>query len=223
MINIRIELELIFDKTSVALTPAYSIFSKLSDAKSPKPPHEPGVTLRNEQIKRAFKWDYNSCGILYEDVINYNDCLAQFVKLLDEVNNIVPIGKISTQVLRTFWVIPVKYDFAALETKHRNMFIKDNVLFNNIFDSTFVIESKIDSADFHHQSGAMTLNQLQSQYRVFKQKEAFPNIFLFMAATLTSRESIEYSNQSMGEYIQRAFQICKSHSDNFQRTMEGVL
>ena len=122
-----------------------------------------------------------------------------------------------------FWAIPTKYDFVTLETRHRNLFIKDNPLFSDIYDSTVIIESKKGSGEFHHQSGAMTVSQLQTEYRIFKLKEDFPKVILFLDTTLKSAENIEYSGKSMREYVQRAFQICKSHSDNFERTMEAIL
>ncbi|MDO9333597.1 MAG: hypothetical protein Q7T57_03635 [Dehalococcoidales bacterium] len=224
MINIRIELELTIDKMSEAPTPAHIIFDKLSDSNRPRiPPKEPGVAIRDEQIKRAFRWDYKSCSILYEDVSNYDNWIAQIIKVLDDVNNAVPIRKITEEVLRTFWVIPTKYDFSTLESKYRFMFIKDNPLFSNILDSTIVVESRIDLGEFHHQSGAMKINQLQTQFRVFKLKNDFPKVFLFLDATVTAKDNVEYSNQYMREYIQKAFQICKSHSDSFEKTMEAIV
>ncbi|MBM2825308.1 MAG: hypothetical protein HW402_972 [Dehalococcoidales bacterium] len=224
MINVRIEIELTLDKMSVARTPSHEVFIKLTDGKLlRKPPQEPGVSIRDESIKRAFKWDYESCSILFEDVSNYDNCIAQLINILDDVNNTVPIKKISGIVLRTFWIIPTKCDFQTLESKYHRTFIKDNPLFSNSFDSTVVLEIKIDSLELHHQSGAMMKNQLQTDFRVFKLKDDFPKVFLFLAATATSRDNVEYSNQHMREYIHKAFQICKAHSDNFEKTMEAIL
>ena len=154
MINIRIELELEINKASIQRTPAQRIFTDVFKGKINKSmPQEPGATLRDDQIKHAFRWDYKTCSILYEDVINYENCIDQIIILLDKVNNAVPIGSVSQRLLRTFWILPSRYDFPTLETRYRPIFIKENSLFQNIYDSTVIIECKIDSKELHHQSG----------------------------------------------------------------------
>ena len=87
MINIRFELALTLDKQSVILTPASALFLKINNGKPPKTsPKEPGVNIRDDIAKRDFKWDYKSCSIVYEDVTNFDDCLVQLIKLLDETS-----------------------------------------------------------------------------------------------------------------------------------------
>jgi len=224
MINVRFELLLNFGEPKV-LTPAQSIFQAFGGKPSTiLRPEEPGVTIREEQGKHAFNWQYDSCGIIYEDVNDYNECINKFINILEKIHNIAPIKQLSQRVIRTFWILPTKYDFQSLESKFRSTFIKEvPALFSNYFDSTIVIDSIIDSWALRHQSGAMEINQLQKQFRIFKLKEGHPKIFLFLMATITAKDTVDYSSQSMREFIQKAFEICKSQSDNFQKIMEEVL
>jgi hypothetical protein len=223
MNNIRFEL-LLTSSEPIVSTPAQSIFRAFGgDPNTPMKPNEPGVTIRNENKKYALNWKYNSCGLVFEDVMDHNECIGKIIDILKKINEIAPMKRLSERTLRTFWSIPVKQDFRNLEKIYRSKFMKDVSMFNDYTDSSIVIENAIDSWVLHHQSGAMTVEQLQAVFRVFKLKEGFPKVFLFLEAKIVSNEDVEYSTQGMQEYVKKAFTLCKNHSDKFETFMEEVL
>lgn len=225
MIIVRLELILEFQENTKIRTPARSVFEilggQVSDVQKPR---EPNAIIRREKEKFAVRWDYDSCKILHEDVYNYGECIKDIITLLEKINKVAPIGSLSCKKLITFWILPTdKYDFKSLELKYRQAFIKENELFTDCIDSSVVVDMKRDGLVLSHQSGAMELSQLQNDFREFKIKGDFPKIFLFLSSTIVSKITSKYLTTDMEEFITGSLEMCKSHSDNFEKMMRGVL
>lgn len=223
---IRFETILEFLGESRVTTPAQSIYKALSNVDIPKEqrPREPGVRIRDEKQKHAIRWNYNSCGILYEDTQDHAVCIKNTITVLDKINRVAPIAKLSLRKLIIFWVLPAaRYNFKSLESKYRENFIKQSTIFDNCVDSSVVIDMKCDKGILHHQSGAMDIAQLQRSYKTFKMKEQQPKLFIFLETTITNGKVIEYSSEEMSDFLFSSFEICKSHSTSFQKMMEVVL
>ena len=151
-------------------------------------------------------------------------CISNFTKTLETVNKVVPVGKILSKRLRVYWILPAsKYDFKNLEMKYRQIFVNDSEIFSNCIDSTVVIDMKRDEWKFSHQSGAMEVAQLQNLFRVFNIKEGQAKIFLFLATTITDEQLEEYSRENMENFLNKSYEICKTHSDKFEGIMEEIL
>jgi len=225
MIIVSLELTLDFAESTQLRTPARAIFEALGGkVKEERRPHEPAANIRNSREKTAVRWDYKSCNMVQEDVDDIPKCISNFTKTIETVNKVAPVGKISCKRLRVYWILPVsKYDFKSLEMKYRQMFIKDSEIFSNCTDSTVVIDMKCDKWKLSHQSGAMNVTQLQNQFRVFNIKEGQAEIFLFLATTMTDEQLGEYSIRNMENFLSKSYEICKTHSDNFEGIMEGIL
>lgn len=161
-------------------------------------PDEPGVRIRDEKLKLGLVWSYDECSLICEDPSDYKKALTQTVSLLDNINEVAPIGKLKSRRLRVYWIKPVKnYDFKVLERKYRNRFIKENKIFEGCFDSSVIMEVKIGDYKLHHQSGAMDINQLQQQFRVFKMKQMESKLLIFLSTTVSRTDMVEYSNKNI--------------------------
>jgi hypothetical protein len=222
---IRLELALEFDKNTRVMTPAQSISKVLGEQVQEEIESlEDRAVIRHEKNKYAVRWDYDSCGILHEDVDNYQDCFKQIVSILEKINQAVPIGNLSSRIFRMYWILPAdKYKFESLEQKYRQVFIKENDLFNNCLDSSAIVEMQYDGWVLHHQSGAMDIDQLQKDFKEFKIKKGSPNIFLFLSTTITSNDMVKYKKEDIDNFIRKSFDICKLHSDKFENMMEEIL
>ena len=225
MIIVSIELSLDFAENTQLRTPARAVFETfLGEVKKERRPHEPPANIRNEKEKTVIRWDYKSCNIIQEDVDDILKCISNFTNIIVTVNKVAPVGKILSKRLRVYWILPVsKYDFKNLEMKYRQMFIKDSEIFSNCTDSTVVIDMKRDEWKFSHQSGAMDVAQLQNEFRVFNIKEEQAKIFLFLATTITDEQLEEYSRENMENFLNKSYEICKTHSDKFEGIMEEML
>jgi hypothetical protein len=186
--------------------------------------YEPCV-VRKEKEKLAIYWRYDSCGILKEDVSNVQEVIKKFSTTIEIINGVAPIRKLSSKRLRIDWVMPVnsKYDYKNLEMKYRKAFIRENPLFKEGYDSSVVLDMKYDKLVLHHQSGAMGIAQLQSDYRQFKTKEGYPLLFLFVNSYVTDDQLEDYSKESIGIFIKDSYKLIKSHAQEFEKMMEGVL
>lgn len=220
------EIHLGFSKKHKVATPASAIFRALTGKQEPSgdKPIEPGVRIRDEQQKQLIFWHYNSCTVLYEDRQDYDFCINGTVNLLDRIDKIAPIRELELMRFRADWILPVvNYDFKSLEQKYREHFIKQHAIFDNCYDSSVVIYMKRNKWTLHHQSGAMNIDQLQRDYRVFPMEKTKDKLFLFLSNKVESTETIIYSNKQMKGFLDEAFKMCKNHSELFQSMMEGIL
>lgn len=225
MILSTIELILDFAKSAQPHTPARAVFEALGgQVREEKRPREPVATIRNAKEKMAVRWDYESFNIVKEDVDDVPKCVSTLIKTIETVNKVVPIGKVSRKTFRVYWILPAsKYDFRNLEMKYRQTFIKDNELFSNCIDSTIVIDMEYDKWKLSHQSGAMGLAQLQGQYRVFSIREGHAGLFIFLATTVIDEQLDGYAKTTMENFLNKSYNICRSHSNKFEIIMKGVL
>lgn len=222
----RFETYLLFSKRDTVATPSLSIFRALTGKEEPSggKPGEPGVRVKDEQQKNLVFWHYSSCTVLYEDRQDRDFCINSTVNLLDRIDKIAPIRELELRRFRADWILPVvKCDFKALEEKYRGHFIKQYPIFDNCFDSSVVIDMKRNGWTLHHQSGAMNIDQLRKDYRVFEMEKPKGKLFLFLNNTVESNERIVYSNKQMKEFLDEAFKMCKNHSELFQSMMEGII
>jgi len=220
------EASLRFSKKHTVATPSLSIFRALTGKEEPSggKPSEPGVRVRDEQQKNLVFWHYGSCTVLYEDRQDHDFCINGTVDLLDRIDKIAPIRELELMRFRADWILPiVQYDFKALEQKYREQFIKQHPIFDNCFDSSVVIYMKRNGWTLHHQSGAMNIDQLRKDYRVFEMEKTKDKLFLFLTNTVENNERIVYSKKQMKEFLDEAFKMCKNHSELFQSMMEGIL
>lgn len=207
-------------------TPALSVFRTLTGKTLPKAgrPHEPGIRIRNAQQKCLVLWNYDSCEVVYEDILDHNSCIKNTVELLDKINNIVPMPEVDLKRLEIHWIIPVaKYDFKSLEQKYREYFFKQYPIFDNCVDSSAIIDMRHNNSFLHHQSGAMNIAQLQDEFRAFPLPKSEHKLFLFLMTTVESSENVKYSNKRMKEFLDNSFEMCKNHSALFQSMMEEIL
>ena len=224
MIIVGMELVLGFPEDARPHTPARRVFQALGgDTEDSTPPREPGASVRDHREKRAVVWNYESFNIVQEDVEDVPKCIAAFLKAVETVNKVAPIGKISEKTLRVSWILPAgDCDFRTLEAKYRQTFIKDIKLFTGCVDSTVVVYMGRAGLRLEHQSGAMDVAQLQKDFRVFKIREAHPGVFMFLATTIVDEELEEYSKGDIKRFLAKAYDLCQTHADEFEHVMEGI-
>jgi len=220
------ETELGFSEKTRVITPAQAVFQRIGggDISKIERPDEPGVRIRDARKKTGVLWHYDDCSILYEDPPDYKQALSRTMSLLEKINEVVPIGKIKLRQLRIYWIRPVlNYDFKSLERKYRRCFTKESKIFETCYDSSVIMNMKIGDLDLHHQSGIMDISQLQEDFRVFKMKEVASKVFIFLGTTVTSKDMVEYSRKNLESFLLSSFEICKNHSNEFEKIMEEVI
>ena len=222
----RFETKLEFSEGTRVITPAQAVIKRISnkDIRELERPHEPGARIRDEKLKFAVLWAYNDCSILCEDPIGHKQAIARTLSTLEKINDVAPITKIKFRRLRIFWIRPVRnYEFKPLEHKYRQCFIKENEIFDNCFDSGVILDMSRGRLNLHHQSGIMEVSQLQKDYRVFKMKEVTSKVFIFLSTTISSTDIVEYSIKSLEEFLLNSVEICRTHSDGFEKIVEEVI
>lgn len=218
IINIKYENEVL------ELSPAQKVFLSLGGKEEPKSSPQ-GARVRIEDEKSVVDWNTKSCRIFTENVSDTNHNIQMFMDILQRIDKVLPIGKIQNRKLHTYWILPTNHvEFTSLEKKYRaTMMNKNDITFaTTTFDSSVIIEKEIDGMILHHQSGAMDETQLMRDYLHYKSKD-IPKVFLFLEASITDNTVLEYSSESIQEFFQEAYVICKSHSDDFASLMRSVL
>jgi hypothetical protein len=69
---------------------------------------EPGVEFRSTKRRQLVNWDTNSCRVVMESVTNSGECVSKMVALLQTIDKVAPIGKLSRRELITHWILPVE-------------------------------------------------------------------------------------------------------------------
>jgi len=142
---------------------------------------------------------------------------------LEIINSAAPITKISSKQLVTNWIIPArKQTFSALEELYRRRMMAEGKFMHGTYDSSVVLDMKIDDCILHHQSGPMEPKQLCANYLEYE-REDLPKVFLFLYASLRDAKVIEYSREEMQHYLEKAFDQCTAHSQAFSEIWEGYL
>ncbi len=219
----RLELVLDIAEEAKLHTHSYNVSKTLGEELSDEE-YQP-IIVRDEKNKFGIRWDYETCGIITENVENENDCINKFISTLESINKVAPFGKFSTRKLRVDWIFPVneKYDFKTLELKYRHIFIKDNEIFKKCYDSSVVMDMSYEHIKLHHQSGTMDISQLQNMFKVFTIKKGHPTLFLFLNTEASESRIINYSVDNMKEFILYSFNLCKNQAEEFGKMMEAVL
>lgn len=185
---------------------------------------EPGFNLkvREDKDKVSVAWRPSSCYIVMELVADREHCTATIASLLEEINEVAPVGEITRRVT-TYWILPApRYDFASLERKYRETMIVQNVISNSAFDSSAIFDIRADKWTLHHQSGAMAPRQLLQQYLRFK-LDNLPEAFIFLEATIFDANVVKYSREETYSFMRRALDRCITHSKSFDQVWEGRL
>lgn len=223
----RFETVLVFGKTlRPPITTTQVIHNKLGGEATSKNTlrKDVGTLIRKEKEKHAIRWDYDSCNILYEDNTDHTYCIKDTVDAIEKINQVLPINTLSSINLKTYWILPINgYSFKSLEIKYRDNFIRQSPIFENCVDSTIVIDMEWSDRIISHQSGAMDIAQLQDQYRVFKAREDYPALFLFLSISITNKKLLKYCDEAVGEFLTSSFDKSKTHSDGFERIMRSIL
>jgi hypothetical protein len=208
---------------------SYQIFTTLT-GKSPKPEPdivvERGVRLRIDKDKISVSWVPTYCQIALEEISDISDkkhYIDGIISVLETINGIAKIGKLSNKKLLTYWILPTpQYDFVSLERKYREIMITKNDISDTAYDSSAIFDIKRDQWILHHQSGPMEPRQLQQDYLSFK-LDNVPKTFIFLEATLTDNNMIQYSKEEVCNFMERALENCISHMEGFNRICGGCL
>jgi len=224
LITFRTRIE--FGKQSVLKTPAGSVFRVLTGEESPEDgrPEEPGVRLNDEKNKMLILWEYEFCSVLFEDRKEGRDCLKRAVDILTKINKVAGIGDLASVELATHWILPVKgYEFKELELKYREAFLKNNELLGNCIDSSAVLTLACDSGIMYHQSGAMSIEQLNKDFRIFHFDGKGNKLFIFLMARMVSESVVQFSASQVEESLDWSFGQLEKHASDFSRIMEATL
>jgi hypothetical protein len=222
LIHIEIELDFAEEFSS------YSISQQLHKALTGKTSAaeeliEPGVEFRSPKKRQLVNWDTGSCRVVMESVTNSDECVRQMVALLQTINKVAPIGKLSRRELITHWILPAEgYRFKSLEQKYRETFVTHQPAWKNVFDSSVIIDMRINDLILHHQSGAMKTKQLRQEFAEFK-LESVPKVFLFLSAAIESDKVVEYSAEDINRFLATSLEHCKHHSELFADTWRKIL
>lgn len=208
---------------------SYEIVTKLS-GELPKPEPEPmierGVRLQMSKGKMTISWIPTYCQIALEEISDISDArqyIDRIISVLETINGVAKIGKLSKREFRTYWILPTpQYDFVSLERKYREIMITKNDISDTAYDSSIIFDIRRDKWILHHQSGAMELQQLQKNYLNFK-FDNMPKTFIFLEAVLTDNNMIQYSRGEVSSFMERALENCISHMEEFNRICEGCL
>lgn len=223
LIHLQIELDFAEEFGS------YSISQQLYKALTGRPPRvieesaEPGVVLRSPKRKQLVSWDTNSCNVAMESITNLKECFDIMVVLLETINKVAPIGRLSKRHLITYWLLPTEnYSFKSLEQKYREVLITQQPIWKNVFDSTIITDMKVDNLILHHQSGPMGTKQLRGDYAMFK-LESIPRVFLFLWASVYNDKVVKYSAEDIHRFLTTSFEHCKHHSELFEGIWREIL
>lgn len=203
---------------------SYQIFTTLG-GKSTEPERitERGVRLRLNQDKASVTWTPTHCYIASENVSDKKHCIDRIISVLEIINSVVTIEKLSDRRLQTYWILPtLQYDFVSLERKYRETMVTQNDVSNAAYDSSTIFDIRGDKWSLHHQSGAMEPQQLQRTYLRFK-LDNVPKTFIFLEATIIDKNVIQYSRGEMHGFMERSLENCVSHMEKFNRFWEERL
>lgn len=222
---IHLEIELDFAKEFRS----YSISQQLYKALTGRWPDtveeisEPEVIFRSWKRRQLVSWCTDSCSVTMESVANPEECFDKMVALLETINRVAPIGGLYRRQLVTHWLLPTdNYSFKSLEQKYRETFITQQPIWKKVFDSSVIIDVKLNDLILHHQSGAMHPRQLRDDYAIFK-LENIPKAFLFLWASVHSDKVVKYSEQDIHRFLSKSFEHCENHSELFEEIWRGIL
>lgn len=211
---------------------SYQIFSKLA-GEPPKPKPEPiierGARLRVDEDKMTIVWVPTYCRIALEELSDTpgssdkKHYIDRIISTYETINEVVKIGELSYQTLLTYWILPTpQYDFVSLERKYREIMIIKNDISDTAYDSSVIFDIRKDKWDLHHQSGPMEPQQLHKEYLTYR-VDKVPKTFIFLEASLTDNNVLQYSREEASRFMEVALEICISHMEEFNRIWEECL
>lgn len=187
------------------------------------PVAEGHVRLKLVKERTGIRWDPTMYGIIVQktcDFARYGEILVGYS---ERINKAVPIGRLDRRILFTYWMIPAEgYDFASLEAKYREIMLAPSDIAGLASDSSVIVDIPAEGLVLHHQSGAMTVDQLQREYLVFDESQ-LPKVIIFLEVSIIDKKAVEYSAEELKFFISRGFELCKSHSDMFYNIWKEVL
>ncbi len=203
---------------------SYEIFTTLGKKlPEPEPNIERGVRLRLNEDKVSVTWDPTHCLITSENVLDKKHCIDRIISVVETINMVAMIEKLSSRRLQTCWILPtLQYDFVSLERKYRETMVTQNDVSNAAYDSSTIFDIRGDKWTLHHQSGAMEPRQLQQDYLHFK-LDNVPKTLIFLEASIVDNNMIQYSREEMHSFMERSLENCISHMEEFNRIWEGHL
>ncbi|MBN1189935.1 MAG: hypothetical protein JXA46_09290 [Dehalococcoidales bacterium] len=222
LIHIEVAIEFVEEFASCSISQK---LHKALTGKTPteKEPIEPGVEFRSKRKRQVVTWDINSCRVVTESISNYDESIIQMAALIETINKIAPIGKLSKKEFITHWILPAEqYSFKLLEQKYRENFIAQKSVWHNVFDSSVILDMKIKDSILHHQSGAMKTGQLRNEFSEFSLQN-IPGVFLFLWAAIENNKIVEYSGDDMKLFLTESLFNCKRHSELFEEIWGGIL
>ena len=203
---------------------SYEILTTLG-GKLPEPERiiERGVRLRLNKDKASVTWTPTHCFITSENVSDKKHCIDRIISVLEIINRVATIEKLSDRRYITYWILPtLQYDFVSLERKYRETMIAQNDVSNTAYDSSTIFDIRGDKWILHHQSGPMEPQQLQQTRLRFK-LDNMPKTFIFLEASTMDNNVIQYSRGEMHSFMERSLENCVSHMEECNRIWEGRL
>lgn len=223
IIHLQIELEFAGEFRS------YSISQQIYKALTGRQPYtieemlEPGVILRSPKRKQLVSWNTYSCSVVMESITNPEECFIKMEAILEIINKVAPMSKLSKRQLITYWILPTEsYSFKSLEHKYRDALYTQQTIWKNVYDSSIITDIKVDELILHHQSGPMRTRQLRDDYTIFN-LERTPRVFLFLWASIHSDKVIQYSPQDIHRFLTTAYKHCEHHSEVFEEIWRAIL
>ena len=229
---VRFALRLQFVEPIRTRSLSYQIFTALSGKVPKQEPEsiaERGVQIHVDKDKMTVLWIPNRCQIALEKISDIPDVSAKkhyidrIISVLEIINEVAKIGKLSNKKLLTYWILPTpQYDFVSLQRKYSEMMFTKNDISNTAYDSSAIFDIRRDKWDLHHQSGAMEPQQLQEEYLNFK-LDSVPKTFIFLEASLTDNNVLKYAMDEVCSFMEGALEMCISHMEEFNRICERCL
>lgn len=184
---------------------------------------EPGVHIRARKRKMVVDWDTSCCSVIVEQIADASESIDTIISVLDKVNAVAPMNRMQNKMVITNWLLPaLNYDFLSLEQKYREIMMVNQPIQEGAYDSSVILDIKARRWTLHHQSGAMRTKQLLTDFIEFKPAD-LPKVFLFLLASIEEQKVLQYSREEMHQFLITSFELCKSHSDIFERIWEGIL
>lgn len=220
---VHISIDIKFEENAELYTPARKVFTALG-GKIPKTlPREPYVSIRREKLKALVNWRYNGCRITLERTENRNECVNLAVQFLETIDSVVRIGNMQRVDVNTNWILPTpRHNFASLNELYMQTLMSQKKFMEGTFDSSVILDGRIDDLILSHQSGPMEPKQLVEEFLVFK-REALPKLFIFLSIEISHRNVLEYSKVKMRSFLEECLSHCERHSEDFGKIWEGYL
>jgi hypothetical protein len=204
-----------------------SLYEALGGSVSPSihmPPMESPFALRSITEKQYIRWAPESCTVIIEAITDHKDCLERILKLYERIDKVAPLRKLKKRQLITHWILPTQQhgSFASLEQAYRRNLIIHKPVWDDAVDSSFICDLLINGVKVHHQSGAMSADQLKRQYAIFE-NDSIPDLFLFLLIAAYNEDVVEYAPDHLNEFLDTSYEACDRHRKLFDNIWEGII